>query len=338
MKRCFIHIGNHKTGTTSIQQILGQYDKQLASAGILVPKSVRSVPGIGVHHQLAFDLNRDPRFRPSHGGLGQLVAELAEASEETAIISSEALASTAIRPKSLGRLRSKLIETGFEPIWIFYLRSYPEWAESAYTQLAKELKVTRPIEDCIDQLGGIFKFGRSPATVLEPLSRTGDTVILRSYDQAVPRLISDFFSQVGLHDFDPNGDINSLRTNSRPSVIDMEFLTRAAIYHEKNPGDGIINARKQARELLTHLPNSPLYRGLSEGLAKRLRESTRSAYEELLQTYRPDCSFDEFFPTRNGYKEQIFKSSDYSAKDLKKLEKTVSRFKSLREKTSKRAS
>ncbi len=338
MKRCFIHIGNHKTGTTSIQQILGQYDKQLASLGILVPTSVRNVPNIGVHHQLAFDLNRDPRFRPNRGGLDELVAELTSASEETAIISSEALASTAIRPKSLGRLRSKLIEAGVKPIWIFYLRSYPEWAESAYTQLAKELKVTRPIDDCIDELGGIFKFGRSPSTVLDPLRKTGDTVILRSYDQAVPRLISDFFAQVGLHDFDPNGDINSLRTNSRPSTLDMEFLARAAVYHELKPGDGIVNARKQARELLSELPHSSLYRGLSEELAKRLRESTRLAYEELLQTYRPDCSFDEFFPTRNGYKEQIFKTSDHSAKDLKKLEKTISRFGSLRDATRQRPS
>jgi|GEM_PF-3369796 len=335
MKRCFIHIGNHKTGSTSIQETLGLYEKELASAGVLVPKSGRNMPSSAIHHQIAFDLKNDPRFRSDRGGLAQLVTELAKATEETAVISSEAFASAVIRPKLIKKLRVELMRIGFQPIWIFYLRSYPEWAESAYTQLAKELKITCPINDCIDELGGIFRFGRFPATVLDPLHETGDKVILRSYNQATPRLISDFLSQIGLYDFDPKGDINDLRSNSRPSVMDMEFLRRAAGYHQGAPGDGHINARKQARDLLTRLPDSPSYRGLTGELATRLRDSTRHAYEDLLRKHRPECSFDEFFPTSDSYKDQTFETSVHSARDLRKLEKVVKRFESLRAATCK---
>src|SRR4051812_1580029 len=60
---CFIHIGLHKTGSTSIQKMLASREDWLGSLGLYVPKTGRT--GSQGHHLLAWELSRRHGFSGS---------------------------------------------------------------------------------------------------------------------------------------------------------------------------------------------------------------------------------------------------------------------------------
>ncbi len=85
---CYIHVGPHKTGTTSIQWFLQENRAELSIHGYFVPESERRR---GAHHALVEGLagldvgqHREPLVTRS-------VQEIAETPAAAIIISSEAL-------------------------------------------------------------------------------------------------------------------------------------------------------------------------------------------------------------------------------------------------------
>jgi len=57
---CHIHIGLHKTGSTSIQKMLAAEHGRLAAAGFYCASTGRNQSGVA-HHFLAEEVNRRPR-------------------------------------------------------------------------------------------------------------------------------------------------------------------------------------------------------------------------------------------------------------------------------------
>ncbi len=87
-RTCYIHVGPHKTGTTSIQWFLQENRAELLKDGYLVPESETKR---GAHHALAEALagldvgeHREPLVARS-------IAAMAETPARTIIFSSEAL-------------------------------------------------------------------------------------------------------------------------------------------------------------------------------------------------------------------------------------------------------
>ena len=67
-KRLILHIGTHKTWTTALQILLAKNDRVLAKNNILFPVSGRLSEHSG-HHNIAWELNDEPRFSGDRGGL-----------------------------------------------------------------------------------------------------------------------------------------------------------------------------------------------------------------------------------------------------------------------------
>jgi len=88
----FIHIGPHKTGTTTIQHGLGLNEKVLRRNGVLVPNSGRPFPKNGGVHNLAWELveYKSKSYHPEYGSWKDLLNELKESKEfRKAVLSSE---------------------------------------------------------------------------------------------------------------------------------------------------------------------------------------------------------------------------------------------------------
>jgi hypothetical protein len=93
--RLVLHIGATKTASTSLQLSLQSNEKVLAEHGIYVPRTARSRRSTASHHNLAWQVLREQRFRPDRGTWEQLLAEVREVDPPIALLSSEAFARVA---------------------------------------------------------------------------------------------------------------------------------------------------------------------------------------------------------------------------------------------------
>ncbi|NBW61199.1 MAG: hypothetical protein EBR31_05685, partial [Methylophilaceae bacterium] len=88
MKKIFIHSGLHKTGTTALQAMLFKNRKNLSVQDFYYPSSgiPRNFYG---HHNIAWQISRDRRFRSEFGDLRALLKEIGGIGKSKIVLSSE---------------------------------------------------------------------------------------------------------------------------------------------------------------------------------------------------------------------------------------------------------
>jgi hypothetical protein len=132
---CYIHIGTHKTGTTSLQAFVAANLDRFAESGIVWPAAGRvDDAGVVAHHHLAKDLLGNPAFDPARGGLEAVVAELRQSTAHTACLTSEDLCFLYDAPGVLQRLRDGIRSAGFEPRIVVYLRAQASYCAAVYAE------------------------------------------------------------------------------------------------------------------------------------------------------------------------------------------------------------
>jgi len=136
-RTCFVHIGTHKTGTTSLQALLGLNEDLFEQYGLYIPKTCRIAPEFGSHHNLAWELNSDPRFNPSRGTFSELLAEIDSIRPPSACLSSEDFEYLHRKPGAIRFLRDGLAKLGYVCQIIVYLRPQADYSESLYAELVK---------------------------------------------------------------------------------------------------------------------------------------------------------------------------------------------------------
>lgn len=136
-KEIFIHIGDAKTGTSSIQNYLSYNRLELKKKGILYSKTgLLSEKGIA-NHKLAFCVNSNQTHY--HAEAQNLYADLDKEINETKcnkiIVSSEGFCSL----RTLDEIRIlKIFLDKYKPKIIVYLRRPDLWIESWYMQIVKQ--------------------------------------------------------------------------------------------------------------------------------------------------------------------------------------------------------
>lgn len=137
----WIHIGIHKTGTTSIQTALARNRDLLRAHGVYVPKA-GTIDRLSGHHAIAWAARGDPRYRAELGDIHDLCRELSVIEEPVALISSEALEYLVERGDALRDIETALRRAGWETCYLVYLRRQGDYAASLWRELAKHgLKV-----------------------------------------------------------------------------------------------------------------------------------------------------------------------------------------------------
>lgn len=85
-KQIFLHIGYHKTASTTIQFLLNQNREILKSYGYLYPSTGLFVYG---HHNIAWEILQSDLFSKDAGNLDRLLEEIHTSNTEKVILSSE---------------------------------------------------------------------------------------------------------------------------------------------------------------------------------------------------------------------------------------------------------
>jgi len=148
---CFLHIGTHKTATASMQIFLTSNEERLEQKGIFIPRSGRPWPGSGGHHNLAWELNGDPRFDPAFGSWHDILTEIRSRDPATVCLSSEDFEHLYRKPDSMHRIRQELKAIDYDVKVAVYLRPQADYLESLYVELLKN-GGRLPFRDCLGQI------------------------------------------------------------------------------------------------------------------------------------------------------------------------------------------
>jgi hypothetical protein len=149
-KCCFIHVGTHKTGTTSIQAFLRDNEKRLAAHDVIIPKAGRGEDAAG-HHNLTQQLLGDSGFVAERGGLQEVVDELRHTERSIACLSSEDFSLASRSRKTLVAIRDAIATTGFTPVIVMYLRPQISYCVSIYAEIVKNGN-RKPFETYLEEV------------------------------------------------------------------------------------------------------------------------------------------------------------------------------------------
>jgi len=127
-KRLIVHIGVHKTGSTSIQHTLFRNTGQMADRGFLYPRFYAGRVNAVNHTSLAWEIEMN---KLDHARLRNWAASLAQTDAHTVILSAEDFS----RLKSLDFL--DCFSDFFEAEVVIYLRRQDSWVSSWYNQHIK---------------------------------------------------------------------------------------------------------------------------------------------------------------------------------------------------------
>jgi hypothetical protein len=225
-KTVYIHIGPHKTGTTTIQHGLALNEKSLRKKGVLVPKSGRPYPNNGGSHNLSWEL-RIPNSRvynPKYGTWKDLLNEIAEDRRIKKII----LTSEDFCLLDEGEIRSiREYLAGFRVKVIIYLRRQDKAHQSLWVEFAKN-RANLPIVGSFVEWLEEYDYAIRNYDYLEIISKweavfSQENMILRLFDtkQFEQSLFHDFLN---LCHIQLNHVITPQHTNISPGVKTIEAI------------------------------------------------------------------------------------------------------------------
>lgn len=237
MRRCFIHVGTHKTGTASLQQTLSAHRDRLETLGFLYPLTGRPPTAPHGHHNIAWEISGDYRFRKRYGTIEDLLTTV-DAAHRDVILSSEDFVSSAhycARFSSfIDRLNSHVLDVTF----IVYFRNQIDFAKSLYLTLLLfgfDVPFSKYVEEILAHGQFRWRDWVFPFDYENFLGRLqsidGAEIVVRSYDAVAPgSFIGDFLSILGLGPDDFAAD-ESIRLNERiPDAAAVECFYRNCVW------------------------------------------------------------------------------------------------------------
>lgn len=146
MKKIFIHCGLHKTGTTSIQNFLFSNGSLLKKNNYLYPL-VGIPPGNMAHHNFAWELSRDNRFKKFNGTIAQLKEKI-KLIDQDIILSSEGFETILDNVNKLEFLKTTFEDIDYHVTFVIFLRNPIDYLISCYLQLLKNktIQLAEPFE------------------------------------------------------------------------------------------------------------------------------------------------------------------------------------------------
>jgi len=140
---CYIHIGPHKTGTTSIQWFLKENRAELLKHGYLVPESGSIHGG---HHQLVRQLCGQAVPQHQRGAAASFARVIKDTKCEAVVISSEALDDLLVYEDCARQFFGRIEELNLEPKLVFFPRNQSQLVNSRYTEVIKSFHRSEPFE------------------------------------------------------------------------------------------------------------------------------------------------------------------------------------------------
>lgn len=238
---CFLHIGTHKTGTTSLQIFLTANEQCLERNGIFIPRSGRYVPESG-HYNLFWELAGDERFNSALGSWSDTVSEICSRNPPVVCLSCEDFIHLRRMPDALCRIRQELNSIGYEVRIVVYLRPQADCIESVYVELVKhglDVAFRKYFgEIFLSDPNAVPKWWTYPfdyGEILDPFAKVfgADCMTVRPYraNRSSKYLIDDFISVVSRGNRIPGLDFSACRERHNPSlnfaqVVELSLANR----------------------------------------------------------------------------------------------------------------
>ena len=234
-RTCFLHVGTHKTGTTSLQNAFAANDGLLRAAGVHFPAAGRW-RGDGGHHNVAWELNADERFERHRGTLDDVLAEALRVRAPAVTLSSEDFEYLHAKPEPLRRVVDGFATIGYRTAIVLYLRPQSSYAESLYAELVKH-RYTRTFEDFLESVlrdgqvthGPKWRFTFDYDTLTSDLAAIvgEERMIVRPYDTLGTSLVRDFLRLVcpepAALDMRPFRRVARLNSSARFNAVVQKF-------------------------------------------------------------------------------------------------------------------
>lgn len=202
--RLLIHIGLHKTGTSTVQMALDGHRSVLREESILLPASMdaRRVDlaksGSVAGHRRFRALVEETDIERFSRKLKPLASEIASARPSTLILTDETLSAPGVR---VSRHAARWMLGAFDTVDVYaYVRDHSDWADSFYREFIswQNIRCSQgPDEFWLDRSRWLLFASR-----LRPwLDALGpDRVHLRRYIKGETEIVSDFWAWTGLQD------------------------------------------------------------------------------------------------------------------------------------------
>lgn len=250
LKTVHLHIGPHKSGTSTMQKFLAERQDDLAARfSLRFCRTGRSWPRQNIN--LAWQFQNPKFFDPANGAWADAASEIAAAPEHAAVLSSELF--SRFSDSSIAHVAETL--RAFDCRILFYGRAPADWLESSYAQSFRNLT---PRDDALSYLDFVRDPGarRPVAQILPVLDRWAaafgkDAIVLRSFETARTApdggLLADFATQLGVQGADFSG--LPQQRNPRIGIKTMglfhamsRLLLRTGMQLDRKPRDTLRNA------------------------------------------------------------------------------------------------
>ena len=194
-----IHIGMHKTGTTTIQSRLSANRDSLLENGVLYPTS--GAISTGGHLNLVYETIASWNFKPNLGSWKDVVDETNKHNPPVIILSAENFSGARKTKEIIESVKLYCKEVNADPVIVGYLRPQHSYVNSLYAQNAATGYTAKSFSDYLfenlssDQLCFEHVFG--------PWLDSFSTHKILPYEREIDTpIVTQFLNQVGLEKID----------------------------------------------------------------------------------------------------------------------------------------
>jgi hypothetical protein len=280
---CFVHIGPHKTGTSSIQWFLKENRAELLKYGYFVPESGAKH---GAHHALVRKLCGQELRDHQQPAAAEFARALDETPCEAVVISSEAL-NPLLKKSDLARIFfTRMRELNLEPKLVFFPRNQSQFINSCYSQAVKGFRRSEPFEAFVQGTIRRFSFRYSPLIELAeiydvelvPCPFTGKTI--------AHGVVPEFLQAIGLNP--SQFQDTNVRRNEAAGPFTVG-VARGVLRSISSAGKRLkwLQAVRCGAKLATYLNDKGLadagYCGLTSTLARDIENHWRSDNDAFAQ-------------------------------------------------------
>ena len=156
---CYIHLGPHKTGTSSIQWFLQENRAELLKHGYFVPESATKH---GAHHPIVRKLSGQELPDHQQSVAARFIQTIEKTPSDAVIISSEALGGLLRNSGYARTFFTRIRELNLEPKLVLFPRNQSQRINSSYSSAVKTFRQSEPFETFVQGVTQSVVFRYSP--------------------------------------------------------------------------------------------------------------------------------------------------------------------------------
>lgn len=243
MKKLFLHIGTHKTGTTAIQIFLNENKKHLSNLGLEYPDIGNTETYPYNNHNIAWELSEDKRFHKKYKTLSHLY-DFMKNNKKNIILSSEDFQIINFNQNKFQEFKNIIKQNNYSLIIILFLRNQIDYFCGIYQimlmlgipfvspeELSRNLLNNDYIQ--VDQVHYWFNYHKKIQQIKNVFNISNENIICKSYDENKESLLQNFLNTLDVKIEKVNYDRFD-RINIGCSELSIKMVEQLNLISQKN--------------------------------------------------------------------------------------------------------